>query len=278
MAVKQYKPTTPGRRGASVLSSADITATRPHKALVGKRQEHAGRNNHGKITVRHRGAGVKRMYRLVDFTQNKFDIPATVATIEYDPNRSARIALLKYRDGEHRYMLAPDGLQVGQTVLSSRKLVEVKVGNRMNLEYIPTGLMVHNIELIPGRGGRLVRSAGAGAILMSVEGGNALMKMPSGETRQVPKECQATIGQVSNLDWRNVRLGKAGRMRHYGIRPRVRGKAMNPVDHAHGGGEGNQPIGLKHPKTPWGKPALGVPTRRRKGSDRYIVKRRNKRS
>lgn len=276
MAMKSYKPTTAGRRGASVVATSDLEKkARPVKALLRPRKESAGRNSQGHITVRHRGAGAKRLYRLIDFLQDKYDVPAYVSRIEYDPNRSTRIALLLYRDGERRYSLAPDGLKIGDTIVSSRQPVEIKNGNRTALEHIPTGLPIANIELFPGQGGRLARSAGGAATVMSMEGSLAQVRMPSGEVRLLPKECQATIGQLSNPDWRNVRLGKAGRMRHYGVRPTVRGKVMNPVDHPHGGGEGKHPIGMKHPKTPWGKPALGVRTRRlKKHSNRHIVRRR----
>ena len=275
MPIKKFQPTTAGRRGASVLANQDLAKGRPLKSLVERKQEFAGRNNQGKITVRHRGAGEKQLYRLVDFIQDKYDIPARVEQIEYDPNRTARIARILYRDGERRYILAPEGLAVGATILSSKNPVEIHPGNRTMLEHIPSGIPVSNIELAPGQGGRIVRSAGSSATVMAIEGRFAQLKLPSGEIRLVPKEACATIGQVSNSDWRNVRLGKAGRMRHYGIRPRVRGKAMNPVDHPHGGGEGKHPIGMKHPKTPWGKPALGVPTRKKqKSSNRFIVKRR----
>lgn len=275
MPIKKYQPTTAGRRGASVLSNEGLAKGRPHKSLVERKREFAGRNNQGKITVRHRGSGEKQLYRLVDFLQDKYDVPARVEQIEYDPNRTARIALLLYRDGDRRYILAPEGLHAGAMVVSSTKPVEILPGNRTMLEHIPSGIPVSNIELVPGQGGRIVRSAGSAATVMAIEGRFAQLKLPSGEVRLVPKEARATIGQVSNSDWRNVRLGKAGRMRHYGIRPRVRGKAMNPVDHPHGGGEGKHPIGMKHPKTPWGKPALGVPTRNKtKASNRFILRRR----
>lgn len=275
MPIKKYQPTTAGRRGASVLSNEGLAKGRPRKSLVERKREFAGRNNQGKITVRHRGSGEKQLYRLVDFLQDKYDVPARVEQIEYDPNRTARIALLLYRDGDRRYVLAPEGLHAGATIVSSMKPVEILPGNRTMLEHIPSGIPVSNIELVPGQGGRIVRSAGSAATVMAIEGRFAQLKLPSGEVRLVPKEARATIGQVSNSDWRNVRLGKAGRMRHYGIRPRVRGKVMNPVDHPHGGGEGKHPIGMKHPKTPWGKPALGVPTRNKtKASNRFILRRR----
>lgn len=275
MALKKYKPTTSGRRHASVLQHEAQPETWRPKKLFSRKLRKAGRNNEGKITVRHRGGGAKRAYRNVDFHLEKYDIPAIVRTVEYDPNRSARIALVAYRDGEFRYQLAPDGLKIGDTVISSLSKVSIQPGNRTSLEHIPSGVPVSNIELQPGQGGRIVRSAGTAAIVMAVEGNLAQLKMPSGEIRLIHKNAQATIGQMSNQEWRNVRLGKAGRMRHYGIRPTVRGKAMNPVDHPHGGGEGKHPIGMKHPKTPWGKPALGVRTRKRfKRSNRFIVKRR----
>lgn len=275
MAVRKYKPTTAGRRRASVLRSEDLHSGKPLKKLLVARRRRSGRNNQGRITVRHRGGGAKRHYRLVDFLQDKFNIPGIVERLEYDPNRSARIALVAYPDGDKRYLLATEGLHVGDTVVTSKEKVEMRPGNRTRLEHIPSGVAVSNIELRPGQGGRVVRSAGAAATVMSLEGGFAQLKMPSTEIRLFSKDAMATIGQVSNVDWRNVRLGKAGRTRYYGIRPAVRGKVMNPVDHPHGGGEGKHPIGLKHPKTPWGKPALGVRTRRRtKATNRFIVQRR----
>lgn len=275
MGIKVYKPTTNGRRISSVLTFEELTAKRPNKSLVVALRKNAGRNSQGKITVRHQGGGARRFYRLVDFKQNKYDISARVATIEYDPYRSAFIALLNYCDGEKRYMLAPEGLKAGDKVLSSKNKIEAKIGNRMPLELIPMGSLVHNIELSPEKGGEIVRSAGLFATLMAIDGAYAVLKFPSGEIRKVAKDCLATVGQVSNSDWRNVRWGKAGRMRHMGWRPAVRGKAMNPVDHPHGGGEGNHPIGLKHPKTLKGKPALGVKTRKKKNrSNLLIVKRR----
>jgi large subunit ribosomal protein L2 len=277
MAIKEYQPITAGRRGASVLAADDIHPNRPWKALRVHKRKHAGRNNQGKITVRHRGGGAKQLYRIVDFGMEKHDIPAVVETLEYDPNRTARIARVRYRDGVRRYILAPHGLQVGNVICASRKSVEMKTGNRTTLEHIPSGIPISNIELVPGHGGKIVRSAGASATVMSLEGSFAQVRLPSGEIRLIPKDAMATIGQTSNPDWRIVRLGKAGRMRYYGIRPRVRGKVMNPVDHPHGGGEGKHPIGMKHPKTPWGKPALGVPTRKKmKSSNRFILKRRTR--
>lgn len=275
MPVKRYKPTTPGRRLSSVDTFEDVTVSSPFKKLTIKKKQFAGRTN-GKITVRHKGGGAKRRIRLIDFKRDKFDVPAKVATIEYDPNRGARIALLNYADGEKRYMLAPVSLKVGDTVVSSDKKGEIHVGNRYRLEHIPAGMQIYNIELMPGKGGQIVRSAGAGAQLMAVDGGYATVKLPSGEVRMLLKHCMATIGQSSNPDRRLIRWGKAGRMRHRGIRPTVRGKVMNPNDHPHGGGEGSNPIGLKRPKTPTGKPALGVKTRRKKASDRLIIKRRKK--
>jgi len=277
MSVKFYHPTTPGRRHAGVLVR-DLTHKEPEKHLTFGKRSQAGRNAQGKITVRHRGGGVKRLLRQVDFKRQKFDVPAKVAAIEYDPNRTANLALLVYRDGEKCYIISPSNLTVGQEVMSSLKQIEIKVGNRLPLQYVPSGLQVHDIELVPGHGGILARTAGSYAIVMAIEESQARLKLPSGEIRVVPAACQATIGQVGNIDHSNVRLGTAGRRRRLGFRPSVRGKAMNPVDHPHGGGEGHNPIGLKHPKTPWGKPALGVPTRRRiKSSNRFIINRRPKR-
>ena len=279
MPVKIYRPTSPGRRLQSVSTFAELTTGQPFKPLLKFRKQHSGRNFQGKITVRHRGGGARRHLRAVDFVQDKFEVPARVATIEYDPNRQARIALLHYADGEKRYMLAPDGLQVGQTVLSSRRRVDIHVGNRMPLELIPPGTPICNVELIPGKGGEFARSAGATVKLLAVDGPFAQLRLPSGEVRLVPRASHATIGQVSNPDAMHVRIGKAGRSRHLGRRPTVRGKAQNPVDHPHGGGEGNQPIGLRAPKTKWGKPALGVKTRRKnKYSNRFILERRPKRT
>jgi large subunit ribosomal protein L2 len=279
MPVKIYRPVTKGRRKSSVQDFSDITRSKPEKALARAKKEKAGRSK-GSITVRHKGAGNKKRIRDIDFRREKYDIPARVETIEYDPNRGARIALLVYGDGEKRYMLAPDGLKVGATVVSSLKKAEIAAGNRLPLERMPVGITVHSVELQPGKGGQLAHGAGSGVQIMAVEGGYATLKLPSGEIRMVSKHCSATIGSVSNPDWRLVRWGKAGRMRHRGIRPTVRGKVMNPVDHPHGGGEGRNPIGLKKgPKTPWGKKALGVKTRRRKkSSDALIIQRRkNKR-
>jgi large subunit ribosomal protein L2 len=277
MGIKKVKPTTPGRRQASFDDFKDITKKSPEKSLIVIKKRQGGRNNNGKITVRHRGGGAKRYIRLVDFKRDKFDIPAKVAAIEYDPGRGARLALLNYADGEKRYIVAPLELQVGDTVLSSQKLIEIKIGNAMPLEYIPAGVAIHNLELIAGRGAKVVRGAGNAAFVMGVEGKYAQVKLPSGEIRLIKKDCLCTVGRVSNPDKRHLVLGKAGRSRYLGIRPTVRGSAMNPNDHPHGGGEGNQSIGLKNPKTKWGKPALGVKTRRHHSSDRLIIKRRAKR-
>jgi len=274
MPIKIYKPTSAGRRKSSVDTFKDITKSEPEKSLIVIKKNQAGRNNQGSITVRHRGGGVKRYYRMIDFKQDKFNSPAKVIAIEYDPNRGARIALVQYSDGEKRYILAPIDLKVGEEIISSKTKTEIKVGNRMPLEFIPVGVMVYNIELTPGKGGELVRAAGLGAQIMATEADYTILKLPSGEIRKVSKNCLASIGQVSNPDYIHIRWGKAGRIRHSGIRPAVRGKAMNPVDHPHGGGEGNQPIGLRHPKTLWGKPALGVKTRRKKFSDKLIIQRR----
>ncbi len=275
MPIKSFKPTTPGRRFASVDAYADVTKTEPEKALIVIKKRTGGRNNQGKITVRHRGGGARRYIRIVDFCRDKFGVPATVEAIEYDPARGARLALLVYRDGERRYMVAPQGVAVGQTVVSSKTRVDIQPGNRMPLSEVPVGMLVHDVEVNPGQGGKLARGAGVGIQLMAVEGDHATLKLPSGEMRKVPKGCMATIGTVGNPDHRLVRLGKAGRMRHRGIRPTVRGKVMNPVDHPHGGGEGKHPIGMKYAKTKWGKHALGVKTRRaKKWSSKMIVKRR----
>ncbi|MEG6616898.1 50S ribosomal protein L2 [Peptococcaceae bacterium 1198_IL3148] len=274
MAVKKYKPTSPGRRFVTTASFEEITKTEPEKSLLAPLKKQSGRNNQGRLTVRHRGGGHKRMYRIIDFKRDKDAIPAKVASIEYDPNRSARIALLNYADGEKRYILAPHGLTVG-TVVESGPEADIKVGNALPLANIPVGTMIHNIELYPGRGGQMVRSAGASAQLMAKEGKYATLRMPSGEMRMVLQTCRATIGQVGNIEHENITIGKAGRARHLGKRPSVRGVVMNPVDHPHGGGEGRSPVG-RNPVTPWGKPALGARTRKKKSSDRLIVKRRNK--
>ena len=274
MPIKQYKPTSPGRRNASSQSYTEITRKKPEKSLTESlKKKHAGRNNQGRITIRHRGGGSRRLYRIIDWKRNKPGVPAKVVTIEYDPNRTARIALLQYRDGEKRYILAPNGLQVG-AVLTSGPDAEVRVGNSLPLANMPTGTQVHNIELTPGRGGQMVRSAGVSAQLMAKEGEYALLRLPSGEMRRVRIECVATIGQVSNVEHSLVKLGKAGRTRHRGRRPQVRGAVMNPRDHPHGGGEGRAPVGMPGPKTPWGKPTLGYRTRNNKRTDKLIVRRR----
>lgn len=275
MAIKKVKPTSPGRRNLSFQDFSDVTSKSPEQSLLFIKKKRSGRNTSGKITVRHQGGGVKRYLRLIDWQRDKFGIPGVVKTIEYDPNRGPRIALINYQDGEKRYILAPVDLKVGEVIESSRSKIEPKVGNAMPLEFIPAGLPIHNVELEPGRGARLARGAGNAVFVMSVEKKYAQVKLPSGEIRLLKKECLATIGQVGNIDKRHVTIGKAGRSRHLGIRPTVRGTAMNPVDHPHGGGEGNQPIGLKHPKTPWGKHAYGVKTRaQRKASNRFIIQRR----
>ncbi len=273
MPVKQYKPTSPGRRGMSVSTFEEITKTKPEKSLTVSLKKHAGRNNRGKITVRHRGGGAKRAYRIIDFKRNKLGVPARVAAIEYDPNRTSRIALLHYVDGEKRYIIAPLGLKVGDRVEAGPD-ADIRVGNALPLKNIPTGTTIHNIELEHGRGGQLARGAGVGAQLMAKEGDYALLRLPSGEQRRVHILCMATIGQVGNVDHENRSIGKAGRKRHMGRRPTVRGSAMNPRDHPHGGGEGRAPIGGQ-PQTPWGKPAMGYKTRRNKRTDQFIVRRRN---
>lgn len=278
MAVKIYKPTSAGRRIHSVTDYSVLSPKKKAlKSLVFYKSTTAGRNNSGKITVRHRGGGYRQKVRIVDFARtDKKNIPATVKTLEYDPTRTAFISLLAYKDGEKRYILAPEGIKIGQTVMFGEK-AEILPGNRLLLKNIPVGTFVHDVELAPGQGGKLARAAGSGILLQNSEGGFALLKMPSGEIRKVKEECSATIGTISNGDWMNVRIGKAGRMRHMGWRPTVRGKVMNPVDHPHGGGEGNNPIGLKYPKTPWGKHALGVKTRsKKKYSNTMIIKRRTK--
>jgi len=277
MGIKKVKPTTPGRRQATFDDFADITKSKPEKSLIVIRKQKGGRNSNGKITVRHQGGGVKRFIRIVDFKRDKFGVPATVASIEYDPGRGARIALLHYADGEKRYIIAPIGLIVGDKIASAKELIEIKVGNAMPVQFIPAGVAIYNIELIAGRGGKIARGAGNTAFVMGVEGKYAQIKMPSGEIRLVKKECLCTIGRVSNPDKRHISLGKAGRSRLLGIRPTVRGTAMNPNDHPHGGGEGKQSIGLRYPKTKWGKPALGVKTRKKSSSDKLIIKRRAKR-
>jgi large subunit ribosomal protein L2 len=275
MPVRQFKPTSPGRRGASGYTFEEITKKKPEKSLTVTLKKSGGRNNQGKITVRHRGGGHKRKLRIIDFKRDKHDIPATVTAIEYDPNRSARIALLQYEDGEKRYIICPAGMKVGE-VLQSGPNADIKSGNALPLRNIPTGTVVHNVELSVGKGGQIVRSAGASAQLVAKEEPYALLRLPSGEMRRVRAECSATIGQVGNVEHNQLKLGKAGRSRHRGIRPTVRGSAMNPRDHPHGGGEGKAPIGLPGPKSPWGKPTLGYRTRNNKKTDQYIVRRRTK--
>ena len=275
MAIKRYKPTSPARRFMTVSTFSEITKTTPEKSLLDTVKRTGGRNNSGKITVRHIGGGNRIKYRIIDFKRNKDGIPATVASIEYDPNRSANIALLNYADGEKRYILAPIGLQVGDKVMSGKD-ADIKVGNALPFENIPVGTMVHNVEMNIGKGGQLVRAAGEAAQLMAKEGKYATLRLPSGEMRYVPITCKATIGQVGNVDHEIVSLGKAGRKRHMGVKPTVRGVVMNPCDHPHGGGEGKSPVGMPSPVTPWGKPALGYKTRKnKKYSDRFIIKRRN---
>ncbi len=276
MPVKKFKPTSPGRRQMTVSTFEEITTNKPEKSLVEPLKKHSGRNNVGRLTVRHRGGGHKRLYRIIDFKRDKDGIPAKVATIEYDPNRSANIALLHYVDGEKRYILAPNGLKVGDKVISGPD-ADIKVGNALPLANIPVGTIIHNIELKPQKGGQLVRAAGAAAQLMAKENNYASIRMPSGEVRLVHINCKATIGQVGNLDHENITIGKAGRARWMGIRPTNRGVVMNPVDHPHGGGEGRSPIGRKTPVTPWGKPAIGGKTRKKKNpTDKFIVKPRKK--
>ncbi len=274
MGIKKVKPNTPGRRHATFDDFSDITKSKPEKNLVVIKKKTGGRNSSGKITVRHRGGGVKRFVRIVDFKRDKFDIPAKVAAIEYDPARGARLALLNYADGEKRYIVAPVDLNVGDTILSSKNLIEIKAGNAMPLKHIPAGVAVNCVELEVGQGAKIARGAGNLVYVMGVEGKFAQLKMPSGEIRLVKKDCMCVVGRVSNPDHRHISLGKAGRSRKLGIRPTVRGTAMNPVDHPHGGGEGKQSIGMKHPKNKWGKPALGVKTRRKGSKDKLIIKRR----
>lgn len=273
MGIKTFKPTSPGRRFYTTYDFSEITKEEPEASLVISLKKKAGRNLHGRITIRHRGGGTKRKYRIIDFKRDKDNIPAKVVAIEYDPNRSARIALLSYADGEKRYIIAPLGLAVGDTVMSGDQ-VDVAPGNCMPLANIPVGTMVHNVELVPGKGGQIARAAGASAQIMAKEGEYALLRLPSGELRRINIKCRATIGQVGNLDHENVDLGKAGRTRWLGRRPKVRGAAMNPVDHPHGGGEGKAPVGMPGPVTPWGKPTLGYKTRKKKNSDKFIVRRR----
>lgn len=274
MALKSFKPTSPGLRQMTVSTFEEITTNKPEKALTSTLNKKSGRNNQGRITVRHRGGGAKRLYRLIDFKRNKDHIPAKVATIEYDPNRSANIALLHYVDGEKRYIIAPQGLKVGTMIVSGAG-VDISPGNALPLSSIPVGTIIHNIEMKPGKGAQIVRSAGGHAQLMAKEGRYAQVRMPSGEVRMILVDCRATIGTIGNGDHSNINVGKAGRKRHMGIRPTVRGVVMNPNDHPHGGGEGRSPIGRKHPVTPWGKPALGHRTRKKnKPSDKFIVRRR----
>lgn len=275
MGIKKVKPTTPGRRGMTFDDFSDITKKKPEKRLLVAKKKSGGRNAQGKITIRHRGGGAKRMVRIIDFKRDKFDIPAKLSSIEYDPGRGARIALLNYKDGEKRYIIAPAGLKVGDEIVSSKELVEIKTGNAMPIKHIPAGIAVFNVEMEPEKGGKIARGAGNLVYVMGVEGRHVQIKMPSGEIRLIKKDCLCTVGQASNPDKRLIKIGSAGRKRHMGIRPTVRGTAMNPVDHPHGGGEGKQSIGMKHPKTPWGKPALGVKTRKKKKqSDKLIIERR----
>ncbi len=273
MGIKQYKPTSPGRRGATGYTFEEITKRKPEKSLTVPLKKSGGRNRQGRLTVRHRGGGAKRMLRLIDFKRDNFGVPGKVAAIEYDPNRSARIALIHYADGDKRYILWPVGLKVGDTVMSGPE-AEIRPGNALPLRRIPLGTAVHNVELSLNRGGQLVRSAGSSAQVMAKEERYVLVRLPSGEIRKILADCVATIGQVGNVEHSQIKLGRAGRSRLMGRRPEVRGSAMNPRDHPHGGGEGKAPIGMPGPKTPWGKPALGYRTRRRKGSDKYIVRRR----
>jgi len=275
MAIKNYKPTTNGRRGMTTLANEEITTNKPERSLLEPLNSKGGRNNNGRITTRHQGGGHKRQYRVIDFKRNKDGIPATVTTIEYDPNRSANIALITYKDGEKRYILAPKGLKVGATVMSG-PTADIIVGNCLEMGQMPEGTMIHNVELKPGKGGQLARSAGVSAQILGIEEKYAIVKLASGEVRRILKNCRATIGQVGNEDYSLVNIGKAGRTRWMGIRPTVRGSVMNPVDHPHGGGEGRTPIGRKSPMTPWGKKAMGVKTRKKKNaSNKLIVRRRN---
>lgn len=275
MGILRYKPTTPARRFMTVSDYSEITTETPEKSLIESKKKTAGRNNTGKITVRHIGGGNRNKYRIIDFKRNKDNIPAKVATIEYDPNRTANIALLHYNDGEKRYILAPLGLNVGDVVLSG-ETADIKAGNALPIKFIPVGTMIHNIEMKPGRGGQIARAAGISAQLMAKEGKLAIVRMPSGETRYIPVVCKATIGQVGNLDHEIIRIGKAGKTRHLGIRPTVRGSVMNPCDHPHGGGEGKCPVGRPGPLTPWGKPTRGYKTRKKKNTtDKFIIKRIN---
>jgi large subunit ribosomal protein L2 len=275
MPLKQYKPTSPGRRNATAPTFEELSKVAPERSLLAPLRKSGGRNGQGRLTVRHRGGGAKRTYRIIDFKRDKPGVPARVATIEYDPNRSANIALLQYADGEKRYILAPNGTKVGDQIVSGPD-ADIKTGNNLPLINIPTGTVVHNVELQPGRGGQMARGAGAAARLMAKEGDYALLRLPSGEVRRVRSECTATIGQVGNVDFGNRKLGKAGLNRVKGKRPQVRGSVMNPRDHPHGGGEGKAPVGMPGPKTPWGKPALGYKTRKNKRTDKMIVRRRNR--
>ncbi len=275
MAVKKYKPTTPGRRDMTGYTFEEITKSTPERSLIIPLRKKGGRNAHGRVTVRHRGGGHRRFIRIVDFKRDKVGVPARVAAIEYDPNRTARLALLFYADGAKRYIIAPLGVKVGDTLMSGPE-AEIRDGNSLPISNIPVGTMIHNIEMKEGKGGQMVRSAGASAQLLAKEGDYAQIRLPSGEVRLIRQGCYATIGQVGNVDHSNIKLGKAGRKRHMGIRPTVRGSAMNPNDHPHGGGEGRQPIGMPGPKSPWGKPTLGYKTRRNKDTNKYIVRRRNK--
>ncbi len=275
MAIKKYKPTSPGRRGMSGYTFEEITRNKPERSLTVALRKRAGRNNQGRITVRHRGGGHRRRYRIIDFKRDKIGIPGRVATLEYDPNRSARIALIVYADGEKRYIIAPLGLQVGDAIMSGPQ-AEVRPGNALPIRNIPVGTLIHNIELYEGHGGQLVRSAGTSAQLLAKEGDYAQIRMPSGEVRLIRQACMATVGQVGNTEHSNIKLGKAGRKRWLGWRPAVRGSAMDPNSHPHGGGEGRSPVGMPGPKTPWGKPALGKKTRHNKRTDKYIVRRRGK--
>jgi large subunit ribosomal protein L2 len=275
MAVKKYKPTTPGQRGMTSYTFEEITRSEPERSLTVSLRRHGGRNAYGRVTVRHRGGGHRRLMRILDFKREKYGIPARVATIEYDPNRTARVALLHYTDGEKRYILAPIDLKVGDTLMSGPN-AEIRAGNCLPISNIPVGTLIHSIELKQGRGGQIVRSAGGSAQLLGKEGDFAQIRLPSGEVRLVRQVCYATVGTIGNVDHSNVKLGKAGRNRHKGIRPTVRGSAMSPRDHPHGGGEGRQPIGLPGPKSPWGKPTLGYKTRRNKKTSQYIMRRRSK--
>ena len=274
MAIRNYKPTTPGRRKMSTLINEEITKSTPEKSLLVIKKKNSGRNNQGRITVRHQGGGAKRKYRIIDFKRNKYDVPGKVASIEYDPNRTANIALINYRDGEKRYIIAPKDLKVGMEIVSGEN-ADIKIGNALPIANIPVGTVIHNVELRPLKGGELARSAGSSAQILGREDNYVMIRLSSGEQRKVLGTCKATIGEVGNEDSSLVKIGKAGRKRHMGIRPTVRGSVMNPNDHPHGGGEGRAPVGRKGPVTPWGKPALGYKTRTKKASDKLIVRRRN---